>query len=79
MGLDFATGAGVLALYGANLLDVPFFEFSIGGPPGGTLGGILGLWRYYRCLERTLISPRRAHRPFRHTQPVRKRLVANEV
>jgi hypothetical protein len=25
MGLDFATGAGVLALYGANLLDVPFF------------------------------------------------------
>ncbi|KAJ7885440.1 oxidase-like protein [Mycena leptocephala] len=42
MGLDFATGAGVLALYGANLLDVPFFEFSIGGPPGGTLGGILG-------------------------------------
>ncbi|KAJ7835035.1 Chloroperoxidase [Mycena leptocephala] len=42
MGLDFATGAGVLALYGANLLDVPFFEFSVGGPPGGTLGGILG-------------------------------------
>ncbi|KAJ7713359.1 oxidase-like protein [Mycena olivaceomarginata] len=42
MGLDFATGAGVLALYGANLLDVPFFEFSIGGPPGGILGGILG-------------------------------------
>ncbi|KAJ7863621.1 Chloroperoxidase [Mycena olivaceomarginata] len=38
----FATGAGVLALYGANLLDVPFFEFSIGGPPGGILGGILG-------------------------------------
>jgi hypothetical protein len=26
MGLDFATGAGVLALYGANLLDVPFFR-----------------------------------------------------
>ncbi|KAJ7860784.1 hypothetical protein B0H13DRAFT_1900768 [Mycena leptocephala] len=42
MGLDFATGAGVLALYGANLLDVSFFEFSIGGPPGGTSGGILG-------------------------------------
>ncbi|KAJ7813560.1 hypothetical protein B0H14DRAFT_1435682 [Mycena olivaceomarginata] len=42
LGPDIGAIAGVLALYGANLLDIPFFEFSIGAPPGG-IGGLLGL------------------------------------
>jgi hypothetical protein len=35
LGPDIGAIAGVLALYGVNLLDILFFEFSIGAPPGG--------------------------------------------
>lgn len=46
MGVDVATIAASLALWGADLLS-PGLSFSIGGPPppsllGGLLGGILG-------------------------------------
>ncbi|KAJ6484823.1 hypothetical protein C8R45DRAFT_1098968 [Mycena sanguinolenta] len=46
LGIDFATAAGALALFGADLL-APGLPFSIGGPPPpslltGLLGGIVG-------------------------------------
>ncbi|KAJ7352068.1 hypothetical protein DFH08DRAFT_956879 [Mycena albidolilacea] len=42
LGPDIGAIAGILALYGANLPDIPFFEFSVGEPPGG-IRGLLGL------------------------------------
>ncbi|KAJ6557001.1 Chloroperoxidase [Mycena vulgaris] len=43
MGPDTAAIAGILSLYGGNLLDVPLFRFSIGGEPPEVLGGLLGI------------------------------------
>jgi hypothetical protein len=43
LGPDIGLVAGILALYGADLLDIPFFDFSIGGPPPSLLGILFGL------------------------------------